>query len=49
VLIDRGHRELPIEARYVGKYVETTDREIIEVKLQETDQDERVLMVEKTE
>jgi pyrimidine operon attenuation protein/uracil phosphoribosyltransferase len=49
VLIDRGHRELPIEARYVGKYVETTDREIIEVKLQETDQNERVLLVEKTD
>jgi pyrimidine operon attenuation protein/uracil phosphoribosyltransferase len=49
VLIDRGHRELPIEARYVGKYVETTDREIIEVKLQETDQDERILMVERTD
>src|SRR5713226_2897038 len=32
VLIDRGHRELPIEARYVGRTVETTDREIIEVK-----------------
>jgi pyrimidine operon attenuation protein/uracil phosphoribosyltransferase len=49
VLIDRGHRELPVEARYVGKYVETTDREIIEVKLQETDQNERVMMVERTD
>lgn len=48
-LIDRGHRELPIEARYVGKYVETTDREIIEVKLQEIDQNERVLLVERTD
>jgi len=47
VLIDRGHRELPVEARYVGKYVETTDREIIEVKLQEIDQNERVMMVER--
>lgn len=47
VLIDRGHRELPIEARYVGKYVETSDREIIEVKLQETDQNERVMLVER--
>lgn len=46
-LIDRGHRELPIEARYVGKYVETTDREIIEVKLQEVDQNERVMLVER--
>jgi len=48
-LIDRGHRELPIEARYVGKYVETTDREIIEVKLQEVDQNERVMLVERVE
>ena len=48
-LIDRGHRELPIEARYVGKYVETTDREIIEVKLLEVDQNERVLLVERVD
>ena len=48
-LIDRGHRELPIEARYVGKYVETTDRQIIEVKLQEVDEDERVMLAERTD
>jgi pyrimidine operon attenuation protein / uracil phosphoribosyltransferase len=48
-LIDRGHRELPIEARYVGKYVESTGREIIEVKLQEIDGKEKVLLVERTE
>jgi len=47
VLIDRGHRELPIEARYVGRAVETTDQEIIEVKFQEIDQMEKVLLVEK--
>ncbi len=47
VLIDRGHRELPIEARYVGRTVETTDQEIIEVKFQEIDQMEKVLLVEK--
>src|SRR6266849_2646276 len=33
VLIDRGHRELPIEAGFIGRKVQTTDREIIEVKL----------------
>jgi len=49
VLIDRGHRELPIEARYVGRKVETTDIEIIEVKFQETDQMEKVLLVERVE
>jgi len=47
VLIDRGHRELPIEARFVGRVVQTTDAEIIEVKFQETDAMERVLLVEK--
>ncbi len=46
VLIDRGHRELPIEARYIGRTVETTGTEIIEVKFQETDQTEKVLLVE---
>ncbi len=47
VLIDRGHRELPIEATYVGKYVPTSSREIIEVKFQEVDQTEQVLLVER--
>jgi pyrimidine operon attenuation protein/uracil phosphoribosyltransferase len=45
-LIDRGHRELPIEARYIGRMVQTTDKEIIEVKFQEIDGMEKVLMVE---
>jgi pyrimidine operon attenuation protein/uracil phosphoribosyltransferase len=47
VLIDRGHRELPIEATYVGKHIPTSSREIIEVKFQEVDRDEQVLLVEK--
>jgi pyrimidine operon attenuation protein / uracil phosphoribosyltransferase len=47
VLIDRGHRELPIEARYVGRMVQTTANEIIEVKFREVDEIEKVLMVEK--
>jgi pyrimidine operon attenuation protein/uracil phosphoribosyltransferase len=47
VLIDRGHRELPIEARYVGRMVQTSDVEIIEVKFQEIDQTEKVLLAEK--
>jgi len=46
-LIDRGHRELPIDARYVGRKVPTTASEIIEVKLQEIDGMEKVLLVEK--
>ena len=49
VLIDRGHRELPIEATYVGRHVPTSSREIIEVKFQEVDQDEQVLLVERAE
>ena len=48
VLIDRGHRELPIEATYVGKHVPTSSREIIEVKFQEVDATEQVLLVERT-
>jgi pyrimidine operon attenuation protein/uracil phosphoribosyltransferase len=47
VLIDRGHRELPIEATYIGKHVPTSSREIIEVKFQEVDSDEQVLLVER--
>ena len=47
VLIDRGHRELPIEARFIGRTVQTTDIEIIEVKFQEIDGMEKVLMVER--
>ena len=46
VLIDRGHRELPIEAKYIGRIVPTSRREIVEVKLREIDNDEQVLLVE---
>jgi pyrimidine operon attenuation protein / uracil phosphoribosyltransferase len=48
VLIDRGHREIPIEAQFTGRKVQTTDIEIIEVKFQEIDGMEKVLLVEKT-
>lgn len=47
VLIDRGHRELPIEATFVGRYVQTSDTEIIEVRLNEVDPEERVMLVER--
>lgn len=47
VLIDRGHRELPIEAQYIGRTVQTSSNEIIEVKFQEIDSIEKVLLVEK--
>jgi len=48
-LIDRGHRELPIEATFVGRTVQTSSREIIEVKLREIDNDEQVLIVERVD
>lgn len=37
VLVDRGHRELPIRADYVGKNLPTGRQEIVKVKLKETD------------
>ena len=49
VLVDRGHRELPIEATFVGRTIPTTQREIVEVKLKEIDNDEQVLLVERTD
>ncbi|MCL6565831.1 MAG: bifunctional pyr operon transcriptional regulator/uracil phosphoribosyltransferase PyrR [Acidobacteriia bacterium] len=49
VLIDRGHRELPIEATFVGRYVQTSENEIIEVRLNEVDQQERVMLVERVD
>ncbi len=49
VLIDRGHRELPIQATFTGRSVPTSSREIIEVKLNEVDGQDQVLLVEVTE
>jgi pyrimidine operon attenuation protein / uracil phosphoribosyltransferase len=49
VLIDRGHRELPIEARYIGRTVTTTLAQIIEVKFHEVDGADKVLLVEREE
>ena len=47
VLIDRGHRELPVEAKYIGRVVQTSDIEIIEVKFNEIDGVEKVLLCER--
>jgi len=47
VLIDRGHRELPIQANYIGRLVQTTDAEVIEVRLREIDNEERVMLCER--
>ncbi|MGE5486701.1 MAG: bifunctional pyr operon transcriptional regulator/uracil phosphoribosyltransferase PyrR [bacterium] len=48
-LIDRGHRELPIEARFVGRRVPTTRREIVKVRLTETDNTENVMLLERVD
>ncbi len=47
VLIDRGHRELPIRADYVGKNVPTSRNEIVSVKLSEVDSENSVTIVKK--
>ena len=47
VLIDRGHRELPIEANYVGKTVPTSSRETIQVTFEETDGADEVWILER--
>jgi pyrimidine operon attenuation protein/uracil phosphoribosyltransferase len=49
VLIDRGHREMPIEAQFIGRTVQTSSTEIIEVRLQEIDNEERVVLVDRVE
>ncbi len=46
VLIDRGHRELPIQATFTGRTIPTSRREIIEVQLNEIDGQEQVVLVE---
>jgi pyrimidine operon attenuation protein/uracil phosphoribosyltransferase len=48
VLVDRGHRELPLRADYVGRTLTTTRDEIVQVQLEEEDGHDRVLLLEKT-
>lgn len=45
VLIDRGHRELPIQADFVGCTVETSDSEIVEVRFSATDDEDSVTVI----
>ena len=47
VLIDRGFRELPIRPDYVGKNIPTSQKEIVEVKLEESDEIDEVVIMEK--
>jgi pyrimidine operon attenuation protein/uracil phosphoribosyltransferase len=49
VLVDRGHRELPIRADFVGKNVPTARDEEIVVRLQETDGTDEVIIVKRRE
>lgn len=46
VLVDRGHRELPIKPDYVGKNIPTSIGEEVQVKMQEIDGEDSVLLVE---
>jgi len=47
VLVDRGHRELPIHADYAGKTLTTTREEVVQVRLEEEDGDDRVVLLER--
>jgi pyrimidine operon attenuation protein/uracil phosphoribosyltransferase len=49
VLIDRGWREMPIEAQFTGRVVQTSATEIIEVRLREIDEEERVVLVDRVD
>jgi pyrimidine operon attenuation protein/uracil phosphoribosyltransferase len=46
VLVDRGHRELPIKADYVGKNLPTSPHESVQVRLQESDGHDEVVVQE---
>jgi len=45
VLIDRGHRELPIRADFIGKNIPTSKKEIVKVRLNEVDGEDKVGIV----
>ena len=49
VLVDRGHRELPIKADYVGKNLPTAPHESVQVRLQETDGQDEVILEQEGE
>ena len=45
VLVDRGHRQLPIKATYIGKNIPTSKDEIVQVMLKEKGEDDRVTVM----
>src|SRR5688572_23381882 len=46
VFVDRGHREIPIEASLIGKKIPTRDNEVVEVRLQEIDGEDGIYVME---
>jgi pyrimidine operon attenuation protein/uracil phosphoribosyltransferase len=48
VFVDRGHREMPIEANFIGKKISTKDNEVVEVRLKEIDGEDAIYVMEKT-
>jgi pyrimidine operon attenuation protein/uracil phosphoribosyltransferase len=48
VFVDRGHREMPIEANFIGRKVPTKDSEVVEVRLSEIDGEDAIYVMEKT-
>jgi pyrimidine operon attenuation protein/uracil phosphoribosyltransferase len=47
VLVDRGHRELPIRADHVGRTITTDREEVVQVMLEEEDGEDRVVLLER--
>ena len=47
ILVDRGHRELPIFPNYVGKNIPTSLEEMVEVKVKEIDSRDEVIIIKK--
>jgi pyrimidine operon attenuation protein/uracil phosphoribosyltransferase len=48
VFVDRGHREMPVEAKFIGKKIATKDTEVVEVRLKEIDGEDSIYVMEKT-
>ncbi|HPI99163.1 MAG TPA: bifunctional pyr operon transcriptional regulator/uracil phosphoribosyltransferase PyrR, partial [Synergistales bacterium] len=49
ILVDRGHRELPIQADYFGKIIPTSRSEMVEVRVAELDGEDKVVIIERKE
>jgi len=47
VFVDRGHRELPVEANFIGRKIPTKDNEVVEVRLTEIDGEDAIYVMEK--